>query len=239
MRLSKSKINSFRKCRREFKYRYIDKIEEEPSDAMQMGTDIHQIAEDFVKKGGIQSNNYRKKLQELADEYDSKYDLNIHLNHLADFFEDVFCNPNMHYEVFSVEDYIYDKEHDFSGLADLVVRDENNDIIIIDYKSGKSSSIKNYRLELLYYRMLIESKYPNVNIIAAGIFFTKDGKCRFLKFAEEVDKGAYCTEKDYQAALDLIDFINSEIEAERFDPKQQYLCKYCGYQTICEQEGGF
>lgn len=239
MRLSKSKVNSFLKCRREFKYQYIDEIEQEPNDAMQLGTDVHQIAEDFIKKGGISSEDYRQKLQELADAYGSEYDLKIHLDHLAEFFNDVFKNGDMHYQVFSSEEYLYDKDHDMSGLADLVVRDENNDIVIIDYKTGKSNSIKKYRLELCYYKMLLESKYPNINIIAAGIFFTKDGKARFLNFAEDVDKGAYCTDKDCQAAIDLLDFIRKEIDAGRLGPNRQFLCKYCSYQTICEQDGGF
>lgn len=239
MKLSKSKVNQFLKCRRAFKYQYIDEIEQEPNDAMQMGTDIHELAEQFIKTGGISSDNYREKLQELADKQNSKYNLDTHLNHLADFFEDVFQNEKMRYEVFSCEDYLLDKEHNFSGLIDLAVRDENNDIIIIDYKSGKSNSIKKYRLELVYYKMLLESKYPNVDIISAGIFFTKDGKARFLNFVECQDKGAYCTEKDCKAALDLLDFIRKEIQANRFQPNRNFLCKYCGYQDVCEQEGGF
>ena len=239
MKLSKSKVNTFLKCRRAFKYQYIDEIEQEPNDAMQLGTDVHQIAEDFIKKGGITSDNYRATLQQLADDYGSTYDLTIHLDHLADFFEEIFKNPDMKYEVFSVEDYLYDKEHDFSGLCDLVVRDENNDIVIIDYKTGKSNSIKKYRLELLYYKMLLESKYPNIDIISAGIFFTKDGKSRFLNFVECQDKGAYCTQKDYDAVLDLLDFIRNEVKHNRLQPNKQFLCKYCSYQTLCEEEGGF
>ena len=239
MRLSKSKVNSFLKCRREFKYRYIDEVEEEPNEFMALGTDVHEIAEQLIKTGGISSDNYREKLQELADKQESKYDLKLHLDHLANFFEDIFQNEKMHYEVFSVEDYLHDEEHDFSGLCDLVVRDENNDVIIIDYKTGKSNSIKKYRLELVYYKMLLESKYPNIDIISAGIFFTKDGKSRFLNFVECQDKGAYCTEKDCQAALDLLDFIRKEIDANRFYPNKQFVCKYCGFQTQCEQDGGF
>lgn len=239
MRLSKSKVNSFLKCRREFKYRYIDKIEEEPNDAMALGTDVHEIAEQFIKTGGISSDNYREKLQELADKQESKYDLKLHLDHLANFFEDIFQNKQMHYEVFSVEDYLYDEEHDFSGLCDLVVRDENGDIIIIDYKTGKSGSIKKYRLELCYYKMLLESKYPNIDIISAGIFFTKDGKARFLNFVECQDKGAFCTDKDCQAAIDLLDFVRKEIGAYRLQPNRQFLCKYCNFQTKCQDDGGF
>lgn len=239
MKLSKSKINTFMHCRRQFKYQYIDEIEQEPSDAMQLGTDVHAIAEQFIKRGGISSENYRAKLQELADEYNSDYDIDIHLDNLANFFEDVFQNEKMQYEVFSVEDYIHDAEHDFSGLADLVVRDENNDVIVIDYKTGRTNSIKKYRLELVYYKMLLESKYPNIDIISAGIFFTKEGKARFLNFVECQDKGAYCTEKDCEKAIELLDFVRNEIKNNRLQPNRQFLCQYCSYQERCEKEGGF
>ena len=239
MKLSKSAVNSFLKCRREFKYNYIDKIEQQPNEYMKLGTDVHEIAEKFIKEGGISSDNYREKLNEIAEKVESEFDLTIHLDNLSKFFEDVFQNEKMSYEVFCCEEYIHDKEHDFSGLCDLVVRDEHNDIIIIDYKTGRSGSIKKYRLELCYYKMLLESKYPNIDIIAAGIFFTKDGKYRFLNFADNVDKGAHCTEKDCKASIELLDFIREEVDANRFHPNKQFLCKYCGYQELCEKDGGF
>ena len=239
MKLSKSAVNSFLKCPREFKYAYVDKIKQEPNKYMQLGTDVHEIAERFIKNGGISSENYREKLNEIAEEVDSEFDLDIHLDALAYFFEEVFQNEKMDYQVFSVEEYLYDEEHNFSGLCDLVVRDENNDVIIIDYKTGRSGSIKKYRLELCYYKMLLEAKYPNIDIISAGIFFTKDKKFRFINFVECQEKGAFCTEKDCQAALDLLDFIREEVKAERFNPNRQFICKYCGYQEMCEKEGGF
>lgn len=239
MKLSKSKVDTFLQCRRQFRYQYIDNVEQVPNDAMKLGTDVHQIAEDFVKKGGIYTENYRETLQKLADDLNSDYDLKIHLDNLAVFFEDIFQNEEMHYEVFCCEEYLYDEEHNFSGLADLVVKDENDDIIIIDYKTGRSGSIKKYRLQLCYYRMLLESKYPNVNIISAGIYFTKDGKYKFLNFAEDVDKGAYCTQKDYDATINLLDFIRDEVKHERLQPNKSFLCRYCSYKALCDNEGGF
>lgn len=239
MKLSKSAVNSFLKCRREFKYAYIDKIEQEPNEYMQLGSDIHEIAERFIKNGGISSEDYKEKLYEIAEDVGYREVFDVHLNHLADFFEEIFHNDEMKYKVFSAEDYLYDEEHNFSGLCDLVVRDENDDIVIIDYKTGKSDSIRKFRLELCYYKMLLESKYPNINIIAAGIFFTKDGKTRFLKFMDEVDKGAHCTQKDYKAAIDLLDFVRDEVKAGRFTPNRQFICKFCGYKERCEADGGF
>lgn len=239
MKLSKSKVDTFLQCRRQFRYQYIDNVEQLPNDAMKLGTDVHQIAEDFVKKGGIYTEDYRETLQNLADDLNSDYDLKIHLDNLAVFFEDIFQNEEMQYEVFCCEEYLYDEEHNFSGLADLVVKDENDDIIIIDYKTGRSGSIKKYRLQLCYYRMLLESKYPNVNIISAGIYFTKDGKYKFLNFAEDVDKGAYCTQKDYDATINLLDFVRDEVKHGRLQPNKSFLCRYCSYKALCDNEGGF
>ena len=90
MKLSKSAVNSFLKCRREFKYQYIDERPQTTNEHMQLGLDIHQIAENFVKQGGIYSDDYRQTLQDLADAYNSEFDLDVHLDNLAKFFEDVF-----------------------------------------------------------------------------------------------------------------------------------------------------
>jgi len=49
MRLSKSKINTYLKCPREFKYRYIDEIETPPNEYMALGSDVHLIAENYAK----------------------------------------------------------------------------------------------------------------------------------------------------------------------------------------------
>lgn len=40
MRMSKSKINTYLKCPREFKYRYIDEIEMPPNEYMALGSNI-------------------------------------------------------------------------------------------------------------------------------------------------------------------------------------------------------
>ena len=49
MKLSKSKVNSFLKCRREFKYNYIDGIEMPPNEYMAFGTVMHEYAEKMAK----------------------------------------------------------------------------------------------------------------------------------------------------------------------------------------------
>ena len=141
--------------------------------------------------------------------------------------------------MFSSEEYIHDTEHDFSGLADLVLENEDGDLIIIDYKTSKTNPIKKYLLELTYYKMLINHKYPDKNVISAGIVFTKDGGMKFTNFREEQEKGSFVTKKDEQAAIDLLDFIRKEVEENNLYPEHQYLCDYCAYQEMCKEMGGF
>lgn len=239
MRLSKSSINSFLKCRREFKYQYIDKIENQPNDAMRLGTDVHAIAEKFVKNIDMNKDFYQQ-MDEIYQEYDTEFDLSKHLLNLSIFFDLLFHDEDTvgGYKIFSAEEYIHDKNHDFSGLADLILEDEDGNLIVIDYKTGKAKSIKNYRLELCYYKMLIEYAYPDKTVTTAGIVFTKDAGTRFLNFTEHQSKGSYVTEEDYMAAIQLIDFVRQEIDDNRLFPQPQFLCKYCSYQERCQEEGG-
>ena len=62
MRLSKSKINTYLKCPREFKYRYIDEIETPPNEYMALGSDVHLIAENYAK---IYGDNPQEKIKEM------------------------------------------------------------------------------------------------------------------------------------------------------------------------------
>ena len=240
MRLSKSSINSFLKCRREFKYQYIDNIKGEPNDAMQLGTDVHNIAEEFVKNIDMDGDFYQQ-MDSIYQSYKTKFDLSQHLLNLSLFFDLLFHDEDTigGYKIFTAEQYIHDKIHDFSGLADLVLEDEDGKLTVIDYKTGKAKSIKNYRLELCYYKMVLEYKYPDKEVITAGIVFTKDAGTRFLNFTENQSKGSYVTQEDYEAALALIDFVRREVEENRFYPEPQFLCKYCSYYDICQEEGGF
>ena len=238
MKLSKSAVNSYRKCPREFKYQYIDKIEQEANEYMQLGTDVHNIAETFVQNADM-DRDFFSQLMDIYRASDSEFELEEHLQNLANFFDEVFRDENEPYYLFSAEEYIYDKKHNFSGLADLIVEDPDGDLIIIDYKTGKPSPISKYLLELTYYKMLVNSKYPNRKVISAGIFFTKDGSMKFANFCEKQKKGSFIDSEDEKTAIDYLDWIRNEVKEGNLAPNRQFLCDYCCYKDRCDADGGF
>ena len=82
MRLSKSKINTYLKCPREFKYKYIDEIETPPNEYMALGSDVHLIAENYAKiYGDNPQENPRYFLDLIARNLKlDPEEYNLHLN---------------------------------------------------------------------------------------------------------------------------------------------------------------
>ena len=246
MKLSKSKVNSFLKCRREFKYNYIDGIEMPANEYMALGTLVHEYAENmalFLINKQSENNKIEKedieeaKLLILESNDIDKDDIIKYLDNLESFF--CRCLLEYKYSIFSIEEYIHDTNINLSGLADIVFEDNDGNLIVVDYKTSKTQSIKKYRLELCYYKKLLEFQYPNRKVITAGIFFVKDNGYRFLNFTNGQLKGSFITNEDYEAAIDLLDYIRTEVEKGVFLPSRQYTCKYCCYKELCEKDGNF
>ena len=236
MRLSKSKINTYMKCPREFKYRYIDEIEVSPNEYMMLGTDVHIIAENYVK---IYRNNPQENPRYFLDLIARQNKINIenidkHLDNLASFFREALIEKD--YKVFSQEEYLTDETHNFNGITDIILEDSHGDLIVIDYKTGSSSSFSKYRLELGYYKMLVESVYRDKNVIGAGIFFTKDNKLRFLKFEDNNDKKKYISQNELDEGIDILYKVRENINKCRFPKNEQYICRFCTYENICNKD---
>jgi len=233
MKLSKSKINSYLKCPREFKYRYIDEIEVPPNEYMITGTNVHEIAEIYSKiYGNNPQENPKYFLELIAKELNIDIpSIDSHINGLASFFKETYIENN--YKLFSQEEYLFDETHNFSGITDIILEDEKGDLVVIDYKTGSSSSFSKYRLEIGYYKMLVESNYPTKKVKNAGIFFTKDNKLRLLEFCEDKTKQKSMKKEEIEKGLDILYEVRKNINSSKFPKKEQFLCKYCTYKEIC------
>ena len=236
MTLSKSKINTFIECPRKFKYRYIDEITEEANEYMLLGSEVHEIAEEIAIEL-MEGNDIDDVFLNL--QYDEE--LEDHIKGLEKFFHDIYSND---YEIFSVEEYIVDEESNLNGIVDIVIKNKNDELIIFDYKTGKPRDIGKYKLELCVYKVLLESKYPELNVVSAGIYFTSSAAYRIANFGSvgmdyfksqsngDIDDGDF----DYVDAV--VDNLYETMGRNYYIRKKGFLCKYCFYKDKCDKDFG-
>lgn len=235
MKLSKSKVNTYLKCPREFKFQYIDEIEMKPNKYMALGSDVHLIAEKFTDKfeDNLDDVDIQNELIKVANELDIGYGLDEHVDNLGLFFKEVFVDRD--YKLFSNEEYLLDKKNRFSGICDIILEDENGKLTVIDYKTSNSNSFSKYRLELCYYKLLVENVYHK-QVNKVGVFFTKNGRLRLLDVCEEENKRKNLCYSEIDDAVDTLHKVRDKINRKEFPAKKQYLCRYCTYRHLCDDE---
>ena len=236
MTLSKSKINTFIECPRKFKYRYIDEITEEANKYMLLGTEVHEIAEEIAIEL-IEGNEIDDVFSNL--DYDEK--LEDHIRGLEKFFNDIYSNG---YEIFSAEEFIVDEKSNMNGIVDIVIRNENDELIIFDYKTGQPRDIGKYKLELCVYKILLESKYPELNVVSAGIYFTSAGAYRIANFESSTmdyfksqSKGDI-GDGDFDYVDAVVDNLYETMNRNYYITKKGYLCRFCFYKEMCDKDFG-
>ena len=250
MMLSKSKINTFLRCPRSFKYIYIDKLEDEIGEAAQIGLNVHEYAENIAKelmnRDIITESLIFDIMLELYPFDEEEFSDDQHALSLLTFFIDALIEQN--YKIFSVEGRVDDEEDQLRGIVDLVLEDQDTgELFVIDYKTGKVKAISNFRLELCIYRKLIEHKYPDRKVVSAAIFFTQNASYKGFNFAESQKKGSYVTEEEYNLVFDLINEIRTLIDNEYSSPHRDDISKnqrysfcrnYCNFYEQCKADGG-
>ena len=234
MKLSKSKINSYLKCPLEFKFQYIDEIEVEPNKYMVLGSDVHSVAETFAERFGdeLENVNIQNELVKIANDLEMGPDIANHIDNLGLFFKEVFVDND--YKLFSQEEYLHDETHRFSGICDIILEDENGNLVVVDYKTGNSNSFSKYRLELCYYKLLVENVYEK-EVTSVGIFFTKNGRLRLLDVCDEENKRKFLHSSEIDQAIDTFYYVRNQVNNGNFKANPQYLCRFCTYRHICEK----
>ena len=234
MKLSKSKINTYLKCPKEFEFQYIKKIEVPPNKYMALGSDVHLIAEKFTDKFGdnICDVDIQNELDKIAyDDLDMGYDLSLHIDNLSSFFKEVFIDKD--FKLFSTEEYLFDKKNNFSGICDIVLENDDNNLVVIDYKTSNSNSFSRYRLELCYYKMLVENVYKR-KVDSVGVFFTKNGRLRLLDIKDNDNKRKYLSYNELNQSLITLRNVRQNINNKKFPKIHQYTCRFCTYRHLCE-----
>jgi|SRR6267378_1418017 len=160
-----SRYNVYRKCPAMAKYKFIDKIQEPGSAAMDRGTAIHKMAEDYVK-GSI------KKLPAELNQ-----------------FKDDFTALKKQKVKFMEESWTFRKDwsltawNDWNGawlrvkLDVAYINTEHNVLVPIDYKTGKykPESQEEYTEQLELYAMAGLVQVPTVDAVSPRLWYLDHG----------------------------------------------------------------
>ncbi len=239
-KLSYSQIELYRRCPKQYQYRYILKLPEPESSALAFGSSVHLALELFyndVKEGrevgkadllnyfqenfinyGYQSRFYQNKAKKHGEQILSGY-------------YDLFHNQR---------GQVIEVEHNFSlklnsNGEDYVIRgkidriDQKGNIVeIIDYKTGKMPKPSELKRSL------------QLNIYALALRETrKDGigkeelrLCYHYLDHNEVFCMKADSEKLEKAKTDIAD-VFTKMQKEQYQPNKGYHCSWCPFKVVC------
>ncbi len=246
---SNSRIESFEKCKLQYKYRYIDKVplKVETIEAF-LGTKVHDALEDFY---GLVKNKIVKPLEWLLSRYeelwkqDFKDSIKIVKKELSseEFYEkgrksliDYYAEyePFDQTKIVKTEESIYfnlrkgKDEYRFVGILDRLDWNDREKIFEIhDYKTSSTLMTQqeaDQDLQLPLYQLALMSKWPEAEM--AKLIW------HYLLFNKQIESSR--TKKQLMEVQDAVVAKIKVIEAcDEFPPFKSALCDWCDFQEIC------
>jgi len=213
-----SKISTFVGCPRKFKYRYIDKLPQEPRDmtALLKGSCVHSMLEKYPEPS---TSKLVSEYQYILDEFlKTKYKKYLEIPAKK---EESFGLTN------KLEQCTYkDKNAMLRGFIDYyTILDDK--MVIIDWKTGRVKEPRYVDFtQLMYYAIYMFKKYSKINKIEVMYLYVEhDYDNSMVLERKYLDN--YCR--------DLLTNIKN-IETSDYPKKSQVLCDYCEYQNFCNSD---
>lgn len=242
MRLSKSSILTFLQCPRKYKYQTIDKIKpKKVSIHLIRGREIHKIFEDCLDKDKVLILMNDMNLFEAIGYLISNHPMYKKYKADCDNFLEKFISVIGNLPVGS-EIRVHDRNINFSGYIDVVLKDKEGNLLILDYKTGKDHPLSEFYFELAMYAYsykTLSGEMPS----HFGIFFSKSGNLMI----EKINKGQVDNALNkLKEARRLIEY-NMKLGERSFERNITPLCKWdnkktgskgqCDYYDICKPPG--
>jgi hypothetical protein len=244
-----SKLKCIQKCPFQFYLKYVLKIKvpedvagEQDTQAADVGSSAHRILE-LVVLGKDVSTAFKLTKAEfvpkkLTEEQWKEHVENLEMSVIA--FKDRMEKVERNYKIkrlftelrlgvtkdWEATQFFADNVY-FRGIIDLVIQLENNDILIIDHKTGGGEgSIRPYEDQLNSYKPLFSKGVQPVGGAQAGIHFIR---------AQDVKMGEYSTKEEVETRLirELEWTLEGAVERVKdlgfFKHIRGPYCKYCEY----------
>lgn len=237
LKLSASKIKTFKQCPRKYYYNYIEKLERKDWPHLDLGNLIHNTLEKFHDKFTSDNENidlkelmkvsFKKTREEMSKEKTLSNEILLEARDLLLEYLKKMKKNGIGCDVISVEedfDIELDKTCKIVGFVDRLDLEKDGIYRIVDYKTTKSI---NYMepFQLNVYGIFLLNKYPDVDFFRGSyIMMRHSGKYISYDFNKED------VEKCKKELIKYAKIINSE---GRWTPKQSKLCDWCDFKDPC------
>lgn len=200
---SYSRYAVYKECPAKAKYKFIDKLPEPPSPAMERGIAIHKMAEDYVNGD----------LRKLPDE----------LKLFKDEFKELKASAPMVEETWAfTKDWDETRWNDWNNCSVRIKTDasclDEDELYVIDHKTGKMR--EGYGDQLSLYGLAGMLKFPHIKKVHTQLWFLDSGDQVLQEYDITEMKG-------------LLDGWNAKVAPMlndvRFAPKPNYGCRWCAF----------
>lgn len=204
-----SRFQTYASCPAKAKYKFIDKLQEPPNDAMARGTAIHKLAEDYTRA---------KKPGQIPTELIKFEDQFIELNKSKPLVEQewAFTQDWQPTGWFAKDTWVRVKV-DAACL-------EDDTLYVIDHKTGKEKDDHKEQLSIYGVAGLIQ--FPLVQIVSAQLWYLDSGVQTPHEFSR---KELPALKKDWEKQTKAM------LTDTRFSPKPSNACRWCAFS---KEKGG-
>jgi len=215
---SKSRIETFKKCKKQYKYKYIDKLDlpQPHSNDIEFGQWIHKVLEIYNP-----DDDNKKEVVKLASQFDIR-DKNYReampqtlKNAIA------FTKKYWKYERKTEEeiDFISD-ELSIKGIVDLRMIQQNN-LLVVDYKSSKSTNADRHEYQMKMYCLILSKIYNMIpEKIKVMVYYPRIDSYDRYQFSSIQIKAF-----EEQLKQDIIDIETAKL----YPASPGFHCRWCSY----------
>lgn len=244
-RVSYSQINTYEDCPKKYEYSYVYRVPSRPSSALSFGTSIHNTLKDFYTllkdyNEGLGITN-PPTLEDMLNLYENNWISTGYQNkkHELDRKESGLKVIEKYYnKLYSQDQKPFRLEEAFTvhiGGSSFTGKIDRMDLVgmidsvpvvdIVDYKTGKVKDARDIKTDLqLPLYALFAQESLGVKVRSARYIFVEHG------VEIEVD---ISDNRKNKAREEIVKVIDS-IKKEEFDATPGFVCKYCDYNSVCE-----
>lgn len=236
LRLSFSRVDTYRNCPRKFRYAYIDRLPTRPSPQLSLGSSVHAALEAFYDRKLPTCPSEEELLELLYASWDTRGFDQVSREEQLDYYRHA-QQVLRRYHRRVAGDYRLpvtteawfelpvDDDIVVVGSIDRVDRDDDGNLHVVDYKTNRRAQDRVRvagSLQLAIYALACEHLFGALPATVALDFVVAD-----VVVAVPVD------EIDLDAARDKVRTTAARIRDEEFEPTPNRLCDWCDFRSVC------